>query len=68
MKRKRLLRAEIELTEPVEPRIEVCMNPWNGVCENGDIALYICSDGQRLPICRECWSEIASNDMEWRYD
>ncbi|RJS93406.1 hypothetical protein CW705_01645 [Candidatus Bathyarchaeota archaeon] len=46
---------------------ERCMNPWNGKCSNTDIALYIMFKGRRLPICRKCWREISSKDIEWRY-
>lgn len=63
-----MLKPATELTLPLQPEMEICMNPSNGVCENADIVLYIGHDGQRLPICRECWSEIASNDIDWRYD
>jgi hypothetical protein len=44
------------------------MNPWNGRCGNTDIALYIFYRGRRIPVCRECWMEIASDDIEWRCD
>ncbi|RJS75949.1 hypothetical protein CW712_02960 [Candidatus Bathyarchaeota archaeon] len=47
---------------------ETCMNPWNGKCSNTDIALYIVFKGNRLPICRKCWEEISSKDIEWMYD
>jgi len=40
-------------------RKERCMNPWNGECSSQDITLYIFYEGQRLPICRECWKAIA---------
>jgi len=46
---------------------ERCMNPWNGRCSNTDIALYIMFKGRRLPICRKCWREISSKNIEWRY-
>jgi hypothetical protein len=48
-----------------EPRLERCRNPWNGRCENTDIQLYIYYDGERLPICGKCWSQICDGDFEW---
>jgi hypothetical protein len=45
--------------------VENCKNPWNGKCENTDIAVYIYYRDRRLPICRDCWSHIAENDIEW---
>lgn len=48
---------------------ESCANPWNGRCQNSDIAVYICYNGMILPICRECWKDIADSDLEWQgYD
>lgn len=46
-------------------RSERCHNPWNGRCENTDIALYIFYKERELPICRLCWNEIAERDLEW---
>jgi hypothetical protein len=70
VKRNRLLRPKTELSEPLQLEMgaETCMNPWNGVCDNMDIALYIYRQGVKIPICRECWKEIASEDIEWRFD
>jgi len=45
--------------------IEKCRNPWNGECESTDIEVYIYYKGRRLPICRDCWSDIAEKDLEW---
>jgi len=56
------------LSEQLQPKGEACMNPWNGGCGNTDIALYIFYGGRRLPICRGCWTEIASDNVEWRCD
>jgi len=53
-----------------QPRLsteERCMNPWNGKCSSTDIALYIMFNGRRLPICWECWKDISSKNIEWRY-
>lgn len=52
----------------LEASHEMCRNPWNGICESSDILVYIYSDGERLPICRSCWSEIADKDLEWSMD
>jgi len=68
VKKQRMSKTETELPDLLQPEREVCMNPWNGVCRNTDIALYIYYGARRLPICRECWREIASDDVEWRYD
>jgi len=45
--------------------MERCRNPWHENCKNGDIEVYIQIRGERLPICRRCWSKIAANDTEW---
>jgi len=44
---------------------ERCCNPWNGSCEETDIALYIFYEGEKLPICQRCWQKIAAKDFEW---
>jgi hypothetical protein len=44
---------------------EHCRNPWNGKCKNTDIQLYIYYKGKQLPICKECWFEIADRDVQW---
>ncbi|MDH5462156.1 MAG: hypothetical protein OEZ29_06850 [Candidatus Bathyarchaeota archaeon] len=44
---------------------EHCRNPWNGKCKNTDIQLYIYYKGRQLPICKECWFEIADRDVQW---
>jgi len=58
----------LEATPPSQIETEACMNPWNGECRNGDIAVYIFYMGRRIPICRKCWKEISSTDVEWSYD
>jgi len=45
--------------------MERCKNPWNGECKGRDIEVYILFKGERLPICRRCWSKIANKDLEW---
>jgi len=45
--------------------VEHCRNPWNGRCKNTDIQLYIYYKGRQLPICKECWLEIADRDFQW---
>ncbi|MGQ9552297.1 MAG: hypothetical protein ACUVUE_07720 [Candidatus Bathycorpusculaceae bacterium] len=42
--------------------MENCRNPWNSKCKSGNIKVYILFKGERLPICRECWSDIADKD------
>ena len=54
-----------QLTSSVRVLQDECANPWNGTCDNTDIALYIRDDERRLPICRICWKEIADTSMEW---
>ena len=45
---------------------EECKNPWKTECKNTDIEVYIIGkDEKRLPICKECWTEIAKSDHEW---
>jgi len=45
--------------------MELCKNPWNRECKNNDIEVYILLKGERVPICRQCWSKIAIEDLEW---
>lgn len=45
--------------------MERCKNPWNGKCKNANIKLYIVFKGEKLPICRQCWSRMADRDLEW---
>jgi len=44
---------------------EHCANPWNGKCNNTNIALYIYYRGEKVPICRPCWNDIAEKDIKW---
>jgi hypothetical protein len=50
---------------PLSQGNENCANPWNGECRSTDIVLYILFEGDNLPICRDCWNEIAETDIEW---
>ncbi|MEM3622702.1 MAG: hypothetical protein QXZ02_00440 [Candidatus Bathyarchaeia archaeon] len=45
--------------------MEHCKNPWNKECKSSDIEVYILFRGEKLPICRRCWSRIANKDLEW---
>jgi len=45
--------------------MEQCKNPWNHVCTCGDIKLYIQVRGENLPICQQCWNQIAEQDEDW---
>jgi len=45
--------------------MEHCRNPWEKECKDEDIELYILFKGERLPICRQCWSKLADKDVEW---
>jgi len=42
-----------------------CRNPWNGECRNTDIEVTIYYKNRLLPICRECWRDIAEKDLTW---
>lgn len=42
-----------------------CRNPWNGQCKNTDIEVCIYYNEELLPICRDCWLEIAEKDLIW---
>lgn len=44
---------------------ESCRNPWNGKCNNKNIEIYIYYKNKMLPICAQCWSQIAEKDIEW---
>ena len=51
---------------PVQIQVEVCRNPWkNPKCLATDIEVYIYYKKRKLPICKECWFEIADSDKEW---
>ena len=45
--------------------LEVCHNPLKSECESSDIDVYIQVGVERLPICRQCWGELAESDVEW---
>ncbi len=45
--------------------MERCQNPWNKKCDKNDIEVYILLKGEKVPICRRCWKEIAEKDLEW---
>lgn len=48
--------------------VEICHNPLKSDCESSDIVVYIQVGTERFPICRQCWSEFASSDVEWGED
>ena len=45
--------------------LENCKNPWKNSCQSGNIKLYILLEGEKLPICKHCWSSIAEQKKEW---
>jgi hypothetical protein len=45
--------------------LERCKNPWKHNCKSENIKLYILFKGEKLPICRQCWSTLADKDVEW---
>ena len=68
MKRNRPIHSKEDLDKDLKREVETCMNPWNGHCQNSDIAVYIYYNGRILPICSECWIEIAQKNIEWGYE
>jgi len=58
------------------PEQDKCLNPWiktkegfkerqGRVCGRTDIVVVLMKNGERLPICSECWKEIADSELEW---
>jgi len=48
---------------------ETCKNPFRKRrCDNTDIELYIVYNGEKCPICSNCWKKIAKSDLEWEED
>jgi len=45
--------------------MEHCKNPWKNDCKSGNIKLYIQFKGEKLPICKRCWSRIADEELNW---
>jgi hypothetical protein len=45
--------------------MEHCKNPWKSSCKSGNIQLYIEFKGEKLPICKRCWSHIADKELNW---
>ena len=45
--------------------MEKCRNPWHKECQGNEIEVYIQVRGEKIPICRHCWSVIAEQDLEW---
>jgi hypothetical protein len=45
--------------------LEHCKNPWKQKCKSENIKLYILFKGEKLPICRQCWSSIAEKNVDW---
>jgi hypothetical protein len=46
-------------------KMEHCQNPWEDNCNSENIKLYIVVNGATLPICKECWANIADKEIEW---
>ncbi len=46
-------------------KLEQCKNPWKNTCKSGNIKLYILFKGSKLPICQQCWGNIADKDISW---
>jgi hypothetical protein len=46
-------------------KLEHCQNPWKDTCNSENIKLYIMVKGEKLPICRQCWTNLADKEVEW---
>ena len=46
-------------------KLEQCQNPWKDTCSSENIKLYIMVEGEKLPICKQCWTNIADKEIEW---
>jgi len=44
---------------------EQCQNFLKPKCSCTDIVLYIQLDSERLPICKNCWPELAELTEDW---
>jgi hypothetical protein len=44
---------------------EQCQNFLKPKCGCTDIVLYIQLDSERLPICKNCWPELAELTEDW---
>ncbi|MDR2204193.1 MAG: hypothetical protein LBE76_07895 [Nitrososphaerota archaeon] len=44
---------------------EQCQNFLKPKCSCTDIILYIQLDSERLPICKNCWPELAELTEDW---
>ena len=55
----------ILLTTCAVKHMEHCKNPWKNDCKSGNIQLYIEFKGEKLPICKRCWSHIAEKELDW---
>jgi hypothetical protein len=50
----------------MEPKkMEHCENPWKDTCNSENIKLYIMFNGEKRPICRQCWTNLADKEVEW---
>jgi len=45
--------------------LERCKNPYKHKCSSENIKLYILLKGEKLPICRQCWSSLAEQEGDW---
>ncbi|MCW4010538.1 MAG: hypothetical protein NWF05_07960 [Candidatus Bathyarchaeota archaeon] len=45
--------------------MEQCQNPWKNTCHSENIKLYIQVKGEKLPICQQCWINLADKGVEW---
>ena len=62
----RMLNKGNQATPVTSYRIEHCANPWKEDCKGTDVVLYILFEGDKLPICGECWNRIADKNFALR--
>jgi len=48
--------------------MEQCKNPLKPKCPNDDIVAYIQIGQERLPLCHQCWIDMAESSVEWGED
>jgi hypothetical protein len=49
----------------VTPLIEQCKNPLKPNCHQEEIVVYIQIGQEKLPLCCQCWTEMAESNVEW---
>lgn len=57
-------KSDDEYSLELEPGL-TCKNPWNKNCKNRNIELFIYYRDEFIPICSNCWRELAEKDLNW---